>query len=70
MDCFQEKRNGYETVSRTKRDPLQKPKESIIQLDEATAERLYNWLVAVRDVKLEMSRQSAVKEKKKDEQGN
>ncbi len=57
-------------MSHSKKDPLQKLKESIIRLDEATAERLYNWFTAVRDVKLEMSRQSAVKEKKKDEQGN
>ena len=57
-------------MSKAKKDPLQKLKEEIIRLDETAAERLYNWFVAVRDVKLEMSRQSAAKEKKKDEQGN
>ena len=52
-------------MARRKADPIQKLKEQIIQLPEEAADKLYLWFTAVREVKLEMSRQAKKDEKPK-----
>jgi hypothetical protein len=50
-------------MSRTKADPIQKLKDTIIQLPAEAMEKLYLWLQAVRDVNIENARREAAKKK-------